>query len=100
MEFISKIARKFAKTAGTALTESVKQEVKSTAINALPLLAGIGLVIIGFKVFKNSSASLPSPTRVPSLSTMSVVTNNFFFGGDFQDEILAKVIAGFEGGKK
>ena len=98
MEFFNKTIKKFAKKASIAVTESVKIEAKKTAISILPTVLGVGGVIAGFVIFKNSlsrpaSAAISSvASAVPALSRTSIVTNNYFFDPSIQSEIVSKLI--------
>lgn len=99
MQWMNKVAKKFAKTASVAVTDSVKTEVKNSVVNALPALIGLGFVIIGLRVFKTSAIKLPTMPGIPTLSTMSVVTNNFFLGDSVGKEVVSNIIDSMKGGK-
>lgn len=102
MGFVDKIAKRFAKTASTEATETMKTEIRNTAVNALPLVMGVGFVILWLKVFKTTSAvkSVASVARplVPTLTTMSITTNNFFFDEVVKRELLPNILTSIEGG--
>ena len=93
MDMFRKLTKKFAKTASTAVTDEVKSTVKETAINILPALIGLGFVVISLKVFKTSAVKLPisSVGILPTISSMSVVTNNFFLGEDVGKDIAKQL---------
>ena len=92
MSIIDRITRKCVKTASTAVSDSVKTEVKKATINAVPALIGIGTVILGLLVFKNPSSGASAAMGSPSISRMSVVTNNYFFDSSVKSELLTKLI--------
>ena len=93
MGFIDKFTKKLAKTASTVVTDSVKTEAKNAALNALPVVVGIGLAIAGLIIFKSSTATKVVKTiHVPSISTTSVVTNNWFLDEASKAEVLATFI--------
>ena len=92
MSLLDRITRKCVKSASTAVSDSVKTEVKKATVNAIPALIGIGTVILGLIVFKNPSAAHSGSVRMPSISRMSVVTNNYYFDSSVKSELLTKLI--------
>lgn len=93
MGLIDKFTKKLAKTASTVVTDSVKTEAKNVALNALPVLVGLGLAIAGLVIFKSSTTKVPVQTlRLPSISTTSMVTNNWFLDEATKAEVITKFI--------
>jgi hypothetical protein len=93
MDFMGKIAKKFVKSATIVVSDSMKTEVKNVASNALPTLLGIGFAIAGLVIFKSALTKTPKVASIiPSLSNVSIITNNWFLGEDLKAEILAQII--------
>lgn len=82
MKMLEKLTNRMAKTASSA----VKEEVQSAAIDVLPTLLGIGGMIFGALLFKKHSdsvANVPKIPGLPSCSTITITTNNYYFGDNF-----------------
>ena len=90
MKMLEKLTNRVAKTASSA----VKEEVQGAAIDVLPTLLGIGGMIFGALLFKRHSDSVSSVPKIPGLpscSTITITTNNYYFGDNFmKDEEEAK----------
>jgi hypothetical protein len=90
MKMLEKLTNRVAKTASSA----VKEEVQSAAIDVLPTLLGIGGMIFGALLFKRHSDSVAGAPKIPGLpscSTITITTNNYYFGDNFmKDEEEAK----------
>jgi len=91
MKMLEKLTNRMAKTASSA----VKEEVQGAAIDVLPTLLGIGGMIFGALLFKRHSDSMasnmPKIPGIPSCSTITITTNNYYFGDNFmKDEEEAK----------
>ena len=69
---------------------AVKEEVKNTALDILPTLIGIGGMILGGMVYRDhkmqSSHSPIARPRIPDYSTITITTNNYYFGSEFGKE--------------
>lgn len=102
MKLVESLVKKFTKTASDEVVETVKGEVKNAALVALPIAIGVGIVLVGLRVFRTSTgARLPSAGSLfpaAALSTTSIVTNNFFFDQAIRDEMVARAIGGMKGG--
>lgn len=85
MKFIEKIAKKFTKTASSA----AKCELKKTAIDLLPTIAGVVSMIVGIVIFREV-VEAPEEIR-PSVSNTSVTTNNYFFR-DMSEEAIHRIL--------
>lgn len=95
MGLIDKFTKKLAKTASEVVTDSVKTEAKNVAVNALPVLVGLGLAIAGFVIFKSSTTKVPTQALhipFPSISTTSMVTNNWFLDEASKAEVLTQFL--------
>ncbi len=83
MKMLEKLTNRMAKTASSA----VKEEVQGAAIDILPTLLGIGGMIFGAVLFKkHDNAMGGSMTKIPGLpscSTITITTNNYYFGENF-----------------
>ena len=85
MKLIEKIAKKFTKSA----SNTVKTEVKKTAIDLLPTVVGIVSMVIGIVIFKEV---VDSPEDIsPTVSNTSITTNNYFFR-DMTEESIKKIL--------
>lgn len=85
MKLIEKIAKKFTKSA----SNTVKTEVKKTAIDLLPTVVGIVSMIVGIVIFKEV---VDSPEDIsPTVSNTSITTNNYFFR-DMTEESIKKIL--------
>ena len=82
MKMLEKLTNRVAKTASSA----VKEEVQGAAFDILPTLLGLGGMIFGAMLFKkhtDSMAGMPKIPGLPSCSTITITTNNYYFGEDF-----------------
>ena len=85
MKLVEKIAKKFTKSA----SNTVKTEVKKTAIDLLPTVVGIVSMVIGIVIFKEV---IDSPEDLsPTVSNTSITTNNYFFR-DMTEESIKKIL--------
>ena len=85
MKLVEKIAKKFTKSA----SNTVKTEVKKTAIDLLPTVVGIVSMVIGIVIFKEV---VDSPEDLsPTVSNTSITTNNYFFR-DMTEESIKKIL--------
>ena len=93
MGWIEKVAKRFAKTASIAVTDTVKTEAKHVASSLLPIVVGIVGAVAGVSVYKSSSGKLSArQKRLPTMSTTTTTTNNFFFGEDMAREAFDRVV--------
>ena len=96
MSWIDNIAKRFAKTATVAVTDSVKVEAKNAVYGAIPTLVGIGFAIAGVVIFRAATRVNPGKAMTaakaisPTLSTTSIVTNNWFLDEASKQEVLSK----------
>lgn len=90
MEMFTKLAKRFVKSASTAISDSVKTEAKNVASSVIPTLIGIGLVFAGLSVFRSSLIRAPKTISsvAPTLSTTSIVTNNWILDEASKSEVL------------
>lgn len=91
MKMLEKLTNRMAKTASSA----VKEEVQGAAIDVLPTLLGLGGMIFGALLFKRHESrmtNMPKIPGLPSCSTITITTNNYYFGDNFMknDEEEAK----------
>lgn len=91
MSFIEKITKKCFKTASATVTESVKTEIKQATVSAIPAIIGIGTVVLSILLFKNPE-STTAVAKLPTVSHMTVVTNNYFFDEVSKADILSKML--------
>ena len=85
MKMLEKLTNRVAKTASSA----VKEEVQGAAFDILPTLLGLGGMIFGAMLFKkhtDSIAGAPKIPGLPSCSTITITTNNYYFGEDFMKQ--------------
>ena len=82
MKLLEKLSSKMARTASSA----VKEEVQGAALDILPTLIGIGGIIFGTMLYKSHSANLPSTPALPTCSTITITTNNYYFGDSFMNQ--------------
>lgn len=87
MKLLDKITKKFTKSASTA----VKTEVKKTAVDMLPTVAGIISMVVGIVIFKGST-SKPTPIK-PTVTNTHITTNNYFFQS-MSEEMIKKILEG------
>jgi len=85
MKLVEKIAKKFTKSA----SNTVKTEVKKTAIDLLPTVIGIVSMVVGILVFKEVVDIPEDPS--PTVSNTSITTNNYFFR-DMTEESIKKIL--------
>jgi len=83
MKMLEKLTNRMAKTASSA----VKEEVQGAAIDVLPTLFGLGGMIFGALLFKRHANAMeqaaPKIPGLPSCSTITITTNNYYFGDNF-----------------
>jgi hypothetical protein len=91
MGFIDRITKKCFKTASSTVTESVKTEIKQATVNAIPAIIGIGTVVLSVLLFKSPEAA-STVAKIPTVSNMTVVTNNYFFDEATKADILSKLL--------
>ena len=87
MKFLDKIAKKFTKSASSA----VKTEVKKTAVDLLPTVVGAVSMIVGIVIFKGAVHE-PTPIK-PTVSTTHITTNNYFFQ-NLSEDMIKKILEG------
>lgn len=81
MKLIEKLSKKFTKAA----SETVKDEVKKTAIDLLPgILSVIGMGI-SMLIFKGT---VTNEEERPTVTTTTITTNNYFFGEVSEDTMM------------
>ena len=87
MKLIEKVAKKFTKTA----SNTVKNEVKKTAIDLLPVVTGLVSMIVGALLF-HETVDVQEEAK-PSITNRntSITTNNYFFR-DLSEEAIRKVL--------
>lgn len=86
MKLVEKIAKKFTKSASSA----VKTEVKKTAVDLLPTILGIASMVFGIVIFKEAVAEEPKPIK-PAVSNTSITTNNYFFQ-QMSEDMIKKIL--------
>lgn len=86
MKLLDKLAKKFTKSASSA----VKTEVKKTAVDLLPSVIGAFSMVLGIVIFKGSVGASPSSIK-PTVSTTHITTNNYFFQ-NLSEEMIRKII--------
>lgn len=80
MKMLEKLTSRMAKTA----SNTVKEEVQGAAFDILPTLLGIGGMIFGaFLLRDHQNNSVPKVPSLPNCSTITITTNNYYFGDDF-----------------
>jgi hypothetical protein len=79
MKMLEKLTSRMAKTA----SNTVKEEVHGAAIDILPTLFGVGGMIFGAILFSNHQSSVPKIPSLPNCSSITITTNNYYFGEDF-----------------
>lgn len=79
MKWMERLSSRMARTASTA----VKEEVQGAAYDILPTLIGIGGMIFGVMLYKNREDKASQATRIPGYSTITITTNNYYFGDSF-----------------
>lgn len=87
MKLIERIAKRFTKSA----SDTVKTEVKRTAIDLLPVVATIVTAVVGVVIFKGVTDSVEDSG--PVMSSTSITTNNYFFN-EVSDETIMKILEG------
>ena len=95
MKFLDGLTKRLAKTASETVTDSVKEEAKKLGNSVLPVLFGIGVAIVGYGIFRNSSgARVATKTLMPTIHTVTITTNNWFLGESAGAEIAKKILEG------
>jgi hypothetical protein len=92
MGLIDKLTKKIAKTASTAVTDSVKEEAKNVAVGAFPIVVGIGLAIAGLVIFKSSTPKVVKAVSVPAIRTTTMITHNWFLDDAAKAEVITRLI--------
>ena len=91
MKWLDNLTKKLAGTASVTITDSVRTEAKKIASDALPTLLGIGGIIAGIVIFRNSSAGKRLVSRaVPTVS--HTITNYYFFDDTAKSELVEKIL--------
>ena len=87
MKLIEKVAKKFTKTA----SNTVKTEVKKTAIDLLPAVIGFVSMVVGVLLF-HETMDIQNEVK-PSITNRNtcITTNNYFFR-DLSEEAIRKVL--------
>ena len=87
MKFVESIAKKFTKQASTTM----KTEMKKTAIDLLPAIAGVASMIFGIMVFRGNPGRIESNRLKPDVTNTSITTNNYFFK-DISEDMMKKIL--------
>lgn len=85
MKMLDKLTRRFTKSASVA----VKAEMTKTAIDLIPLAAGIASTIAGFIIFKDATVDVPEIK--PAVTNTSITTNNYFFQ-QLSDDAIRQIL--------
>ena len=86
MKLLDKITKRFTKTA----SETVKKEVKKTAIDLLPTIVGVVSMIVGIVIFKEVTNDSDTDMS-PAITHTSITTNNYFFN-EVSEETISKIL--------
>jgi len=89
MKWVDKITKKFAKSTSTA----VKTEVKKTAVDLLPTVAGVVSMVVGIVIFKGTTWPTKMKPIKPSVTNTHVTTNNYFFQ-NLSEDMIRKIMEG------
>ena len=87
MKFVERIAQKFTKQASS----TVKTEIKKTAIDLLPTVAGIASMVLGIMIFKSGSEPGETKRLKPAVTNTTITTNNYFFK-DISEDMMKKIL--------
>ena len=87
MKLIEKIAKRFTKSA----SDTVKTEMKKTAIDLLPIVTTVITAVVGIVIFKGVTDS--AADVAPMVSRTSITTNNYFFN-EVSEETMMKIMEG------
>lgn len=90
MKFLDKLVRKYANTAGKAVSAGVKQEIRSGVVETLPTLIGLGTILIGVLACKGPIGYKGSSKA--AIKTMTVITNNYFLDAAMKEDVISKMI--------
>ncbi len=87
MKLIERIAKRFTKSA----SDTVKTEMKKTAIDLLPIVTTVITAVVGIVIFKGVTDSVSD--AAPMVSRTSITTNNYFFN-EVSEETMLKIMEG------
>ena len=87
MKLIERIAKRFTKSA----SDTVKTEMKKTAIDLLPIVTTVITAVVGIVIFKGVTDSVSD--AAPMVSRTSITTNNYFFN-EVSEETMMKILEG------
>ena len=84
MKFLDNLIRKYANTAGKAVSAGVKQDIKAGFAEALPTII-VGIIACNGKVgTKTASKS--------AIRTVTVITNNYFLDAAMKEDVISKMM--------
>lgn len=90
---LERIIKKASTTASVVVTENVKTEAKKLGKDILPTVLSIGAVIAGVIIFRNTSAGKAITGALePTVSHVTITTNNYFFDSNAKAELLSKIM--------
>ena len=90
MKFLDNLVRKYANTAGKAVSAGVKQDIKAGFAEALPTIIGLGTIVVGILAC-NGKVGTKTASK-SALRTVTVITNNYFLDTAMKEDVIAKMI--------
>lgn len=90
MKFLDNLVRKYANTAGKAVSAGVKQDIKAGFAEALPTIIGLGTIVVGILAC-NGKAGTKTASK-SALRTVTVITNNYFLDAAMKEDVISKII--------
>ena len=90
MKFIDNLVRKYANTAGKAVSAGVKQDIKAGFAEALPTIIGLGTIVVGILAC-NGKVGTKTASK-SALRTVTVITNNYFLDAAMKADVISKMI--------
>ena len=88
MKFLDNLIRKYANTAGKAVSAGVKQDIKAGFAEALPTI--IGTIIVGI-VACNGKFGTKTASK-SAIRTVTVITNNYFLDAAMKEDVISKMM--------
>ena len=90
MKFLDNLIRKYANTAGMAVSAGVKQDIKAGFAEALPTIIGLGTIIVGI-IACDGKAGTKAATK-SAIRTVTVITNNYFLDAAMKEDVISKIM--------
>lgn len=90
MKILDKFVKKYADTAGKAVGAGVKKEIVAGVSSALPVIIGLGTIVLGLATCKSGGHAKSSGKS--AIRTMTVITNNYFLDSAMKDDVLTKMM--------